>query len=395
MAFKRAVKRDAKGRVALIGPAGSGKSFTMLRLARTLAGPEGRIAAIDTEHGSLSKYAHTDHCGGAGVCPDPTHFDFDVVELASFTHTAFLDCLQEAQQGGYAVFCCDSLSHFWVGKDGALEFVDNAQKLAEQRSRSGRADGMSGWKDWRPNEREMVEAMIASPLHIIVTMRVKTAYEEQINAQGRKERVKIGLAPVQREGLEYEFDLVGAMNDENILIVDKTRCSYYAGKAITRPAAKDFQPFLDWLRGAPVVSTPTPTTPPPAPAQANASHSSASPEPPHPQAPLVPATLLHIFENLTRPGAVPAALQQQRERLVAALPETGEEEYQRILTKHGRGSGGAPLGRVKAALLDMVQVIELAARTKPKQGMYQASDADLPAGLFDGARGKEPVYAAD
>ena len=62
MGFKTVVKRDAKGRVALIGPAGSGKSMTALILARFFVGPVGKIAAFDTERGSLSKYAHTDTC---------------------------------------------------------------------------------------------------------------------------------------------------------------------------------------------------------------------------------------------------------------------------------------------------------------------------------------------
>src|SRR5208282_2636373 len=98
MAFQKAVKRETKARVALVGPAGSGKSYTMLVLARALAGPTGKIAAIDTEHGSLSKYADT--------------FEFDVDELASFTHDNFLTSLANAEGAGYAVFCCDSISHF-------------------------------------------------------------------------------------------------------------------------------------------------------------------------------------------------------------------------------------------------------------------------------------------
>jgi Mrp family chromosome partitioning ATPase len=36
--FTKAVKYAAKGRVALVGPAGSGKSYTSLLLARALAG---------------------------------------------------------------------------------------------------------------------------------------------------------------------------------------------------------------------------------------------------------------------------------------------------------------------------------------------------------------------
>lgn len=228
IAFKRAVKRAAKGRVALIGPAGSGKSYTMLVLARMLAGPHGRIAAIDTEHGSLSKYADV--------------FDFDVIELGSYTPTVFVEALHVAEDEGYDVFCCDSLSHFWVGRDGALEFVDMAAKRHK--------DNQGGWKEFRPHERAMVDDMVASSCHVICTMRTKTEYQEQTDEKGKKKRVKIGLAPVQRDGLEYEFDLVGYMDEENTFITDKTRCSAYSQKAYTKPGPKEFAPFVEWLQGA-------------------------------------------------------------------------------------------------------------------------------------------------
>lgn len=233
--FKKAVKKDARGRVALVGPAGSGKSFTMLKLARELAGPNGKIAAIDTEHGSLSKYADI--------------FEFDVFELESYSPTNFMSALEAAELASYDVFCCDSLSHFWVGKDGALEFVDMAAKRHK--------DNMGGWKDFRPHERAMVDAMIASPCHVIVTMRTKTEYVEEVNpSNGKKMRKKVGLQPVQRDGLEYEFDMVGYMDDNNDLIVDKTRCSSYNGKVLTRPSGKDFTPFKEWLKGALPINQP-------------------------------------------------------------------------------------------------------------------------------------------
>ena len=59
--FRKAVKHDAKLRLALAGPGGSGKTYTLLKLATELGG---RIAVVDTEHGSASKYAD--------------EFDFDV-----------------------------------------------------------------------------------------------------------------------------------------------------------------------------------------------------------------------------------------------------------------------------------------------------------------------------
>lgn len=230
IAFKKAVKYESKGRLALIGPSGSGKTWTMLTAARALVGPKGKIAAIDTEHGSMRKYAD--------------EFDFDVFELSSFSPDSFLAALHAAEKAGYDAFCCDSLSHFWVGKDGALEYVDMAAKKYK--------DNMGGWKEFRPHERAMVDAMIASPMHVLVTMRTKTEYQEQVNPNtGKKQRVKIGLAPVQREGLEYEFDFVGYMDEENTLITDKTRCKAYNQRAISKPSLKDFEPFAAWLKGSP------------------------------------------------------------------------------------------------------------------------------------------------
>src|SRR5260370_16547944 len=81
-------------------------------------------------------------------------------------------------------------------------------------------------------------------------MRTKTDYQAQVDAQGRKKRVKIGLAPVQRDGLEYEFDLVGYLDEDNSFVVDKTRCPAYSQKALAKPDAKAFAPFVDWLKGA-------------------------------------------------------------------------------------------------------------------------------------------------
>jgi hypothetical protein len=241
--FSKAVKHEAKGRVGIVGPAGGGKSFTGLLLARALAGPAGKIAAIDTEHGSLSKYAD--------------RFEFDVIELDTFSPDNFMAALDAAEAAKYAVFMADSLSHFWMGKGGALEFVD----LASKRHR----DQMGGWKEFRPHEREMVDRMIASPCHIIVTMRTKTDYQEVTDSNGKKKRVKVGLAPVQREGLEYEFDLVGYMDDENNFLVDKSRCPELAGRVLPKPDAKAFDPFVQWLAGAerPIAPAPAAKTPEP------------------------------------------------------------------------------------------------------------------------------------
>ena len=66
MIFKRATKKNSKLRLGLIGPAGSGKTYTALTVAKHLGG---RVALVDSENGSASKYANL--------------FDFDAV---SYTH---------------------------------------------------------------------------------------------------------------------------------------------------------------------------------------------------------------------------------------------------------------------------------------------------------------------
>ena len=90
-------------------------------------------------------------------------FDFDVIELDSFSPQTFVAALHAAEEAGHDVFLCDSLSDFWTGRDAALEFVDMAQKR--------NPDNMGGWKQFRPHERLMVAEMVASSCHVICTMR--------------------------------------------------------------------------------------------------------------------------------------------------------------------------------------------------------------------------------
>ena len=99
--FRKAVKQNAKLRLALSGPGGSGKTYTLLKLAAALGG---RIAAIDTEHGSLEKYAD--------------QFEFDVLHLDSYNPAIFPRLIGEVAAQGYSTLITDSWSHFWMGEAG-------------------------------------------------------------------------------------------------------------------------------------------------------------------------------------------------------------------------------------------------------------------------------------
>lgn len=236
--FKKADRKKAKLRLALDGPSGSGKTFTALRFAQALASQgKGRIAVIDTEHGSAAKYV--------GERPDGEPFEFDTAVLENFSPTDYTVVLQEAGQAGYDVVVIDSLSHAWEGKGGALEQVDTkANKTGNK---------FTAWADVTPQHQRMVEAILRSPCHVIATMRSKTEYVLQADSKGKMVPTKIGLKPIQRDGMEYEFDVVCDIDTEHLLKVSKTRCPALDGMSVMKPGASFVRPLLDWLENGSTV----------------------------------------------------------------------------------------------------------------------------------------------
>jgi hypothetical protein len=248
MAFKEAVKRKLKARVAIDGPTGAGKTWSALKLARALVGKKGKIAVIDTEHKTASKYL--------GEAIDT----FDVDEFESFEIPAYIKAIKAAD--GYDALVVDSLSHAWAGKGGALEKVDEAAAKIAATSRSGKQDNFGAWREITPMHNELVETLIRFPGHLIVTMRSKMAYEK--GADGKI--VKLGMQPIQRDGVEYEFDVVCDMDIKHNLIVNKTRCSALDHKMFK--ADKDgigealAKPLLKWLNEGAVPEVQTPAEKP-------------------------------------------------------------------------------------------------------------------------------------
>jgi hypothetical protein len=222
MKFEKATKKEAKARVALCGPPGSGKTYTGLSIAQGLGK---KIAVIDTERKSASKYSDL--------------FEFDVLELETFSPDTYVEAIQTAEAAGYDVLLIDSLSHAWIGKDGALEQVDKAK--------GDRGNSFNAWRNITPMHNRLVEAMLRCKSHLIVTMRVKTEYVVEVNDKGKSVPRKVGLAPVQRDGLEYEFDVVGDLDNKNYLTITKSRCPSLTDRVKEKPGAELGQELLAWL----------------------------------------------------------------------------------------------------------------------------------------------------
>ena len=230
--FKKATRSQSKLRMAIDGPAGSGKTYTALRFAFLLASSADKVAVVDTEAGSASKYV--------GEAPDGISWAFDTAELPNFNPQNYIDAIHAAEAGEYEVILLDSISHAWEGEGGALQMHDD-QVLREP--------GRNSWTAWRPVtkvQNEFVEAMLQSKCHIIATMRSRTDYI-QVTENGKTSIKKVGLAPVQRPGVEYEFDAILTMDIDHNMVVTKTRCSPIDGDVVKKPGAQWFAKVKGWL----------------------------------------------------------------------------------------------------------------------------------------------------
>lgn len=251
--FKKASKTKAKLRLALMGTSGTGKTYTALSIAQ----PLGRVAVIDTEHGSASKYAD--------------RFTFDVLELSNYHPQQYIDAIKAAAAAGYDVVIIDSLTHAWSGTGGALELVDQETK----RSKSN--NSYMAWGAVTPLHNRLIEAIVGAPMHVIATLRSKTEYVLEKGDNGKSVPRKVGMAPVQRDGMEYEFDVVGEMDTQNSLTITKSRVPDLTNQVFDKPGVALGETLLAWLndgaeapkqepppplQAVTVASTGTPPTPP-------------------------------------------------------------------------------------------------------------------------------------
>lgn len=235
MAFVKATKKKAKLRLAIVGPSGSGKTYSALAIG---CGLGSKVAVIDSEGTSAQLYGDK--------------FEFDTDTLEKFSPVDYINKIKEAEQAGYEVIVIDSLSHEWFGTDGALDLVNKESIKAKG------GNSYFAWRNVTPLHNQLINTIIQSKAHIIATMRTKEAYVVDDNS-GKKVPKKIGLEAIQRDGIAFEFTIVGDMDLEHNLIITKTRMSEIDGAVVNRPGKAFAETLLKWLDSgvdAPKVETP-------------------------------------------------------------------------------------------------------------------------------------------
>ena len=226
--FSTAQRRKAKLRLGIDGPSGSGKTYSALLIAKGLArGDLAKVALIDTENGSGSLYADL---GPYAI------LDFG----PPYSVARFVKAHDAAVAEGYEVIVVDSLTHFWSGEGGILDAVD---KIA---AASNSGNSFAAWKKGTPLQKLFMDTMLASPAHIIATVRSKVEWVIEENDKGRKVPRKVGMAPEQRKDLEYEFSLMFDLSREHIASAGKDRTGLFDDR-LEVPSEKMGAELLAWL----------------------------------------------------------------------------------------------------------------------------------------------------
>ncbi len=195
----------------LYGPTASGKTYSSLKIANGFVQAIRKcseedaykhIVLIDTEYGRGSLYA------GMGEynyieCPAP----YDTEKLVAFIKE--LNDMPEID-----VIVIDSLTHFWSKKGGILE----QKTIADSKG----GNSYTNWNVYTSKFNAMIDTILESPKHIIMTARAKTDTVMVENAKGKMEPKTYGLKAELREGFEFECDFTFNVDKEtHSLIVEK------------------------------------------------------------------------------------------------------------------------------------------------------------------------------
>lgn len=263
--IRKAVKSRPNLRVGWSGPSKSGKTGSMLVVAsghnpwtdQEDVEPlvEGRIGVIDAEENEAGK-------GTSELYADL--FDFDIIVLNRTHADYYTTAIQEFAVKGYKLIIIDGLTPEWTGPTGCLNVVHNIATAKHK------GDTHRAWNDVNKFHDRLIKgdpgARIATcqtkgeakfgiknyPGHVFASVQAKTKYErimrEDKEGNKRTKITKLGMGPIQRAELDYEFDTFFNMDHCTIECFGESRIPSLEGKSFHKPGAEVTEIFREWLK---------------------------------------------------------------------------------------------------------------------------------------------------
>lgn len=227
MEFKEASRKDIRIKMAIAGPSGGGKTYGALEIAKGLLnGDLSKCGILQTESGRAQCYIEK----GA----------FKVLEMAPpFTPDKFIEGVDAAEKAGLKVLIIDSLSDEWAGLGGALDMHQEVSDVVK--------NSFTAWKKVTPKHEAVFNKILASPIHIIATIKKKTEYVMEPTHNGKTQPKRVGVKDIQREGTEYRWMLQLDVDQEsNMATVSKDNTSLFQGKPAFKITEETGRMIRDW-----------------------------------------------------------------------------------------------------------------------------------------------------
>jgi hypothetical protein len=222
--FQKATRHKVFLKLAITGPPGSVKTLSAILLAIGLANG-GKIALVDSENKSASIYSD--------------RYKFDVLDLSPpFSEEKFIQAIEAAVSEGYAVLIIDSLSHAW------LEILEFKAGLDAKGGNS-----YTNWSKAGAKFNKLMAAILQSQIHIICCLRSKMDYILEANDRGKMVPRKVGLAPIMRDGIEYDFSIVFEGDLDHFVSVSKDRTGLFVDQRF-QVTEETGRKLLDWRNSA-------------------------------------------------------------------------------------------------------------------------------------------------
>jgi DNA polymerase III delta prime subunit len=220
--FTKAKAQQARIKMMLYGPPGSGKTFTALLMAEGLAKVRGkRIAMVDTERGSdfyvqpvKQRLVH------------PEAFDIDALYTRSIADVT--DAVKSLSPKEHGVVIIDSISHLW---DAAMEAYTGKKTRVD-------SIPMHAWSKIKRPYKDLVSYLIGSPLDVFILARQKNLFDTDDDSGEMK---KIGV------GARAESDTAYEPQSIYVALVEKDRTGVLAGRALKNPGFRTIEPLLPLL----------------------------------------------------------------------------------------------------------------------------------------------------
>jgi hypothetical protein len=223
MQLVQSQRQQAKIKMGLQGPAGSGKTYSALLIAYGLIGNWQKIAVIDSENNSAHLYAHLGPYNVLGISQP-------------FTPEKYIEAIELCEHAGIQAIILDSISHEWDGNGGILDIHGSMM-----------GNSFTNWNKVTPRHNSFVQKILQSPAHILATIRSKQDYVLS-EKNGKMVPEKVGLKGVTREGMDYEFTIVLDLDIKHNAIASKDRTGLFMDKPTFVPNPSTGERIQNWCQ---------------------------------------------------------------------------------------------------------------------------------------------------